>query len=83
MKFLNILKFILNSLRRLAAVVYAVAVTPVAFVAASCIMAALWLLMPVEWIITGDTEYTSAAVLFFLADYPGYLIDIFKKITGD
>lgn len=77
------MKTILNILRRLAALVYAVTVFPVAFVAASCIMAALWLLMPVEWIITGDTEYTSAAVLFFLADYPGYLIDIFKKITGD
>lgn len=77
------MKFILKILRRLAAFVYAVTVIPVAFVAASCIMAVLVLLMPVEWVLTGENEYTAAAFLFFLADYPGYLLDIFKTITGD
>ena len=77
------MKTILNILRRLAALVYAVTVFPVAFVAASCIMAALVLLIPVEWIIRGEAEYTGAGLLFFLSDYTGYLIDIFNIISGD
>ncbi len=77
------MKIILKILRRLAAFVYAVTVIPVAFVAASCIMAVLVLLMPIEWILSGEAEYTARAFLFFLADYTGYLVDIFKIITGD
>lgn len=77
------MKTILNILRRLAALVYAVTLFPAAFVAASCIMAALVMLMPVEWILRGEAEYTAAALLFFLSDYTGYLVDIFKIISGD
>lgn len=77
------MKILLNIIRRLAALVYALTVFPVAFVAASCIMAVLALLMPAEWILRGETEYTAAAILFFLSDYTGYLVDIFKIISGD
>ena len=58
-------------------------ILPIAFVAAACIIPVLALLMPAEWILTGETEYTSAAILFFLSDYTSYIIDIFKIISGD
>lgn len=77
------MKFILNIIRRLAALVYAVTIFPVAFAAATCIMVALALVMPAEWIITGDTKYTSGGIIFFLSDYTGYIIDIFRTISGD
>lgn len=77
------MKFILKILRRLAAFVYAVTLFPAAFVLETVAMAALTLLMPVEWVLTGENEYTSAGILFFLSDYTGYLLDIFKTITGD
>ena len=77
------MKFVLNILRRLAALVYAATVFPVAFLAASCITAVLVLLMPVEWIIRGEAEYTAAAILFFISDFTGYIIVIFKIISGD
>lgn len=77
------MKTILDILRRLASLVYAVTVFPVAFAAAACIMAVLAIMMPAEWIITGDTKYTSGGIIFFLSDYTGYIIGIFQIISGE
>lgn len=77
------MKFVLNILRRLAALVYAVTIFPAAFAAAACIVAVLAMLMPAEWIIRGETEYTGEAILFFLSDFTGYIINIFKTISGE
>lgn len=77
------MKFILNILRRLASLVYAVTVFPVGFAAAACIGAAFVMLMPIEWIITGDAKYTAAGIIFLLSDYPGYLCNFFKIISGE
>ena len=77
------MKIILKIFRRLVAVVYAVAVSPIAFVSATVIMTVSVLMIPVEWIITGKLKYTTTESYSLLQTIMDAGLTLFRKITGD